>query len=192
MEKNPPANAGDVDTGSISGSGRSPGEGNGYLLQYSCLENPMDREAWWATVHGVTKGRTQLKQLTGGWLVWWVVRKPKSKWSSSYSQNLTRIFQIECSTCGMFTIKSLDQKKTCYLLRSQGSHPPPAVDTPHLHLPKTGSKIPIPGSRGHWSGRLDEYVIVSGKQDTERWKVKSKRLSIQFIFQHKSFGLRAR
>ena len=47
-----PATAGDIrDTGSIPGSGRSPGEGNGNLLQYSCLENPMDR-AWQATVHG--------------------------------------------------------------------------------------------------------------------------------------------
>ena len=48
------------DLGSIPGSGRSPGEGNGYPLQYSCLENPMDRGAWWATVHGVAKSRTQL------------------------------------------------------------------------------------------------------------------------------------
>ena len=47
------------DLGSIPGSGRSPGEGNGYPLQYSCLENPMDRGAWWATVHGAAKGRTQ-------------------------------------------------------------------------------------------------------------------------------------
>ena len=46
------------DLGSIPGSGRSPGEGNGNPLQYSCLENPMDREAWWATVHGVTKSQT--------------------------------------------------------------------------------------------------------------------------------------
>ena len=46
-------NAGDL--GSIPGSGRSPGEGNGYPLQYSCLENPMDRGAWWDIVHGVTK-----------------------------------------------------------------------------------------------------------------------------------------
>ena len=46
-------NAGDLD--SIPGLGRSPGEGNGNPLQYSCLENPMDRGAWWATVHGVTK-----------------------------------------------------------------------------------------------------------------------------------------
>ena len=53
VEKNPPANAGDV--GSTPGSGRSPGEGHGNPLQYSCLGNPMDRGAWWATVHGVTK-----------------------------------------------------------------------------------------------------------------------------------------
>ena len=48
------------DLGSIPGSGRSPGEGNGNPLQYSCLENPMDGRAWWATVHGVTKSWTQL------------------------------------------------------------------------------------------------------------------------------------
>ena len=51
--KNPPANAGSV--GSVPGWGRSPGGGNGNLLQYSCLGNPMDRGAWWVTVHGVTK-----------------------------------------------------------------------------------------------------------------------------------------
>ena len=45
------------DLGSIPGSGRSPGEGNGYPLQYSCLGNPMDGGTWWATVHGVTKSR---------------------------------------------------------------------------------------------------------------------------------------
>ena len=46
--------------GSVPGSGRSPGEGNGNLLQYSCLENRMGRGAWWATVHGVAKSQTQL------------------------------------------------------------------------------------------------------------------------------------
>ena len=46
--------------GLIPGSGRSPGEGNGYLLQYSCLENSIDRGAWWATVHGVAKSWTRL------------------------------------------------------------------------------------------------------------------------------------
>ena len=54
--KNPPANAGDIrDTGSIPGSGRFPGEGHDNPLQYSCLNNPMDRGALWATVHGVTE-----------------------------------------------------------------------------------------------------------------------------------------
>ena len=48
--------------GSIPGSGRFPGEGNGNSLQYSCLENPMDRGAWQVTIHGVTKGRIQLSK----------------------------------------------------------------------------------------------------------------------------------
>ena len=55
-------NAGDL--GSILGSGRSPGEGNGNPLQYSCLENPMDGGAWWATVHGVAKSWTRLSAFT--------------------------------------------------------------------------------------------------------------------------------
>ena len=53
MVKNPPASAGDV--GLILGLGRSPGGGNGNPLQDSCLGNPMDREAWWAIVHGVAR-----------------------------------------------------------------------------------------------------------------------------------------
>ena len=56
MVKNPPASAGDArDTGSIPGSGRSLGEGDGNSLQYSCLENPKDRGIWRTTVHGVTE-----------------------------------------------------------------------------------------------------------------------------------------
>ena len=59
VAKNPPASAGDIrDEGSILGWEDSPGEGNGNPLQYSCLENPMDRGAWWATVHGVVKSCT--------------------------------------------------------------------------------------------------------------------------------------
>ena len=60
--KNLPADAGD--SGSIPGSRRSPGGGNGNPLQYSCLGNPMDREAWRATVHGATKSQTQLSDWT--------------------------------------------------------------------------------------------------------------------------------
>ena len=48
------------DPGSTPGSGRSPGEGNGNPIQYSCLKNPMDRGAWWAVVYGVKKSQTQL------------------------------------------------------------------------------------------------------------------------------------
>ena len=61
--KNPPTNAGNIRDGCLfPGSGRSPGEGNGNPLQYSCLENPMDRGAWRATVHEVAKSQTLLKQ----------------------------------------------------------------------------------------------------------------------------------
>ena len=60
--KVPVCNVGDL--GSIPGSGRFPGEGNGNPLQYSCLENPMDRGTWWATVHGVSKSWTRLSDFT--------------------------------------------------------------------------------------------------------------------------------
>ena len=64
MVENPPAYAGDIrDPGLIPASGRSPGGRHDNPLQYSCLENPMDRRAWWDTVHGVTKSRTQLSDL---------------------------------------------------------------------------------------------------------------------------------
>ena len=75
--KNLPANTGDIrDSGSIPTSGRSPGEGHGNPLQYSCLENSMDRGAWRATVHTVTNSQTPLRRLTSilvrRWL--WVPR----------------------------------------------------------------------------------------------------------------------
>ena len=60
--KNLPANARDIrDADSIPGLGRSPGGGHGNPLKYSCLENLMDRGAWWATVHTIAKSRTRLK-----------------------------------------------------------------------------------------------------------------------------------
>ena len=64
-QENPPANAGDIrDVGLIPGLGRSPGEGHANPVQCPCLENPMDRGAWQATAHGVTKSQTQLKRLS--------------------------------------------------------------------------------------------------------------------------------
>ena len=80
--KNPPANAGDVrDDGSIPGSRRSPGRGHGNPLQYSCLENPMDRGPWWATVHRVTKSWSQLKWLSAHSLIHrGYVKKKKTQW----------------------------------------------------------------------------------------------------------------
>ena len=65
MVKNPPANAGDLrDAGSVPGSGIASGGEHGSPLQYSCLENPIDREAWWTTVYWVAKNRTRLKQFS--------------------------------------------------------------------------------------------------------------------------------
>ena len=63
--KNPPANAGNIrDVGSIPELERSPGERHGNSLWYTCLENPVDRGAWWAVVYRVTKSQTRLKQLS--------------------------------------------------------------------------------------------------------------------------------
>ena len=65
MVKNLAANAGDVkDAVSVSGSRRSSDGAYGYPLQYSCLENPMDREVWWATIHGIAMSQTRLIDLT--------------------------------------------------------------------------------------------------------------------------------
>ena len=63
--KNPPANAGDIrDVGWIPGLGKYPGEGHGNPLQYSCLENPMDRGTWWAAVYRAAQSQTPLKQFS--------------------------------------------------------------------------------------------------------------------------------
>ena len=70
-------NAGDL--GMIPGLGRSPGEGNGNPLQYSCLENPMDRGAWWATVHGV--------------------QRVEHDWVTSLSLSLSGVSQLETGAC---------------------------------------------------------------------------------------------
>ena len=73
--KNPPANARDM--GLIPRSGRSTGEGNGNPLKHSCLENPMDRGAWWAVVHGVAKSWAQLSHIKEGGLHFIKTKNPQ-------------------------------------------------------------------------------------------------------------------
>ena len=87
--KNPPVNSGDVrDGGSIPGSGRSSGGGHGNLLQYSCLENPMDRGAWWASVHKATKSQTQLSNLASNELSSQAIPFPPLSHHNSEDQGL--------------------------------------------------------------------------------------------------------
>ena len=85
MVKNMPANGGDIrDVGSIAGSGRSPGGGNGNPLQYSCLENPMDKGAWWAMVYRVTKSWIQVKRLSSSSSMTIYAGKRRMECSHSY------------------------------------------------------------------------------------------------------------
>ena len=90
--KNPPANAVDIrDAGLIPGTGRSPGGEHGNPFQYSCLKNPMDRGAWRATVHGVTKSRTRLKRISTvnvGWPV-----------TCFNQQNVEKVMLCQLETC---------------------------------------------------------------------------------------------
>ena len=86
--KNPSANVGD--TGLIPRSGRSPGEGSGSPLQYSCLGNPMDRGAWWATVHGVAK---------------WVGRGLVTK--NNISRSCSFFFFLACQICWHIIVHSI-------------------------------------------------------------------------------------
>ena len=81
VEKNPCAKAGDL--GSIPGSGRSPGEGNGTPLQCSCLENPMDRGAWRATVPGVAKESDTTKQLKNN-IITVIIGLQEFPWTAQY------------------------------------------------------------------------------------------------------------
>ena len=99
------------DLGSIPGLGRSPGEGSGNPLQYSCLENPMDAGTWWATVHGVAKSQTLLCDSTGLNLELnisydTVKCKEKEKWKNALRMILRQ--KIICQNCSK-------QKQTLYL-----------------------------------------------------------------------------
>ena len=91
--QNPPANAEDVS--SVPGSGRSPGVGNGNALQYSCLENSMDRGTWQATVHGVTNSQTQLSDKAH------VFRKETMDTTIAYCRTM-----FECRFCHLTAMRS--------------------------------------------------------------------------------------
>ena len=111
MVKNLPANAGDIgDVGLIPGSGRSPGEGNGNSLQYSCLGNLMDRGAWCAAVHGVATSRTRLTAVAGAGI--WVCCFFKTHSSKPVTPNSFRDTSHSClvapsQSLGFSSIESL-------------------------------------------------------------------------------------
>ena len=89
--KNLPANAGDIrDMGSIPGSGRSPREGHGNPLQYSCLENPMDRGVWWATVHRLCVTESDTTEAT-----WHACNRQVITVSKKRESNTTEISSME-------------------------------------------------------------------------------------------------
>ena len=105
MVKNLPASAGDIrHTSSTPGSGRSPGGEHGNPLQYSCLENLMDRGAWWSTVHSVTKSQTQLKLLSTHYMIQqfysWIFfqRKQKHQFEEIYAPLLKKAMATHSST----------------------------------------------------------------------------------------------
>ena len=92
------------DTGSILGSGRSPGGGHGNPLQYSCLENPMDRGVWQATGHGVAKSRTQLK---------WISRQVGRDITLPTKVRLVKVmvFPVVMYGCESWTVKKAEHRR---------------------------------------------------------------------------------
>ena len=100
--------------------GRCPGEGNGNLLQYSCLENPMDRGAWWATVHSVTKSRTRLSDFTFTLLLGRKVMTNLNRILKSRDITLptkihlvkAMVFPVVMCGCEIWTIKKAERGRT--------------------------------------------------------------------------------
>ena len=111
--KIPPSNAGDRDAASIPGSGRSPGVGNGNSLQYSGLENTMDREAWQATVHSVAQSRTRLKRLSmhARSLITWLLKSTDFSPTGSRKESQRNSKQAKDFST---TIMSLKMKEATY------------------------------------------------------------------------------
>ena len=177
MVKNPPANAGDArDVTSILGSGRSPEGGNGNPLQYSCLENSMERAAWRATVHGVTKSRTWLSMHAahiGVWLLYNVVLTSTVQHSESASsvQSISRVWlfatPMDYSTPGLPVHHQLPEFTQTHVhwVRDaiQSSHPLSFPSSPAFNL--------------------------SQHQDLYKWVNSSHQVAkvLEFQLQHQSF-----
>ena len=120
MVRNPSADAGEV--GSVPGSGRSPGGGHGNPLQYSCLENAMNRGAWWASVRRVTENRTQLERLH----MRHALRLKESK------LNRAEVIQFAPHICLTCKLTSFSKPGRCfYHKRSKAQTDDPLVWTSH-------------------------------------------------------------
>ena len=138
--KNPPTNVGDVtDVGSVPGSGRSPGVGNGYPLQYSRLENPVDRGARWVTVHGVAKSWTWLSMPR-----WWM--KVESFFKTRICLNIWGTF-CKRDSSGSFPSFSLPWDWTCRVGRCRAwtQRPECPLGMAHLGGSQTSSAGPQKG-----------------------------------------------
>ena len=129
--ESPPANAGD--SGSIPGLGRCPGGGHGNRLRYSCLENPVDRGAWWATVHGVTKSRTRLNEsIVTGTVTW-----KKGKFSVSLAW---KTFTLSWSTSPLPLVIASEKRHTLPPTVGQGSQQVSCPASIIAFFPSVGKK----------------------------------------------------
>ena len=156
--KNPPANTGDW--GSIPESGRSPGGGNGSPLQYSCLENPTDRRAWWATVHEVAKRQTWLTEYIQFITIFETFL---SNWSLSWTHKL-------------FILEYLPPTTTTAAAAAAAAAAAKSLQScPTLCDPRGGS---LPGSPvpGILQARTLEWVAISFS-NAWKWRMKVKLLS---------------
>ena len=140
-------NAGDP--GLIPGLGRSPGEGNGNPLQYSCLENPMDRGAWRATVHGVTKSWTQLSNFTH---TYFPTATMAAKFSNSFKMLRENSCQLEFCTAAAAAAGTSLQSCPTLCDPIDGSSP--------------GSPVPGILQARHWS----RLPCPSPMYESEKWK----------------------
>ena len=160
LVKSPPANAGDArETGSTPGSGKSPREGNGNPLQYSCLENPTDRGAWRSTVHGVTKSQTQLSMHAHTvYLYWFSICRFAH---CLLLQKVNSLWDVSCKNLCLFRLFAV----------------PPEPRTPSCH---SKHSITI-----HWIQENDEGMVFQG----QGWNMQISLLNIIGVLRLLAFKL---